>query len=230
MPGLRSLLSRRPEGSPEPAAEQAVAAEQPTEVVPAVPEAAPAQDAPAEQPTVVADAVDATAPTEEAPGDPTAHAPAAQPPAADVPAGADPDDPPSPAFRQRGRLRRRLRYLRRVREIAFRDLGGLLFDLDRFGRERPDLIELKLEGLRAIDAELRALEVALEDEQPVEELREAGIAACARCGAIHGSDAAFCPACGKAVGESGPAPEPAAEDPPADAPPAEQPPAEQPAA
>ena len=32
--------------------------------------------------------------------------------------------PDSPSFRQRGRLRRRLRYLRRVRELGFRDLGG----------------------------------------------------------------------------------------------------------
>ena len=207
MPGLRSrILSRRPSGAPEPAAEQAVAAEQPTEVVPAVAEAPSV-----EQPTVVADVVDATAPSEEAP---------AEAPAPEVPAGADPDAARSPAFRQRGRLRRRLRYLRRVREIAFRDLGGLVFDLDRFGKERPDLIELKLEGLRAIDAELRALEVALEDEQPVEELREAGIAACTRCGAIHGSDAAFCPACGKAAGEPEPVPEPG---PAAEAPPAEQP-------
>jgi hypothetical protein len=105
----------------------------------------------------------------------------------------------APSFRDRGRLRRRLRYLRRVRELGFRDLGGLVFDLDRFGRERPDLVEMKLAGLRSIDGELRALEVALDDARPIEELQEPGIAACLHCGALHGSEAKFCPACGKGV-------------------------------
>lgn len=225
MPGLRSrILSRRPAGAPAPADEQVAAAEQPTEVLSAVGEPAAAEAPPAEQPTDVQPSVEEpNVPIGTADGAHTDALPEA--PATDVPAGADPDAPRSPAFRHRGRLRRRLRYLRRVREIAFRDLGGLVFDLDRFGKDRPDLIKLKLEGLQAIDAELRALEVALDDEQPVEELREAGIAACARCGAIHGSDAAFCPACGRAIGEPEPEPmpEPAADEPPADAPPAEQP-------
>jgi hypothetical protein len=129
-----------------------------------------------------------------------AEAPAPPPPPqADVPAGLDPVEPAppaSPSFRERGQLRRRLRYLRRVRELGFRDLGGLVFDQHRFARPNPDLLEAKLAALRAIDHELRALEVALDDRRALHELREPGIAACVRCGALHGSDANFCPSCG----------------------------------
>lgn len=100
-----------------------------------------------------------------------------------------------PSFRERGRMRRRLRYLRRVRELAFRDLGGLVFDLHRFGRAREDLVVAKLDRLADIDTELRALEVALDDRQDVLVLREAGVSACPRCGSLHGTDANFCPNC-----------------------------------
>ncbi|HYF25466.1 MAG TPA: zinc ribbon domain-containing protein, partial [Baekduia sp.] len=113
-----------------------------------------------------------------------------------MPAGAEPQELQAPSFRDRGRLRRRLRYLRRVRELGFRDLGGLVFDLDRFGRQGDHLVRGKLAALRAVDDELRALERALDERRDVLELREPGIAACPRCGALHGSDARFCPSCG----------------------------------
>jgi hypothetical protein len=119
-----------------------------------------------------------------------------------LPAGADVVSTPSPqrpGFRERGRLRRRLRYLRRVRELGFRDLGGLVFDLDRFGRDRQDLVRAKVEALAGVDAELRELEVALADVQTVHELHEPGVAGCPRCGSLHGSDARFCPSCGLAL-------------------------------
>lgn len=128
------------------------------------------------------------------------------------PAGLEPQDPavpPEPSFKDRGRLRRRLRHLRRVRELGFRDLGGLVFDLHRFGRRGDALVAQKLNALAAVDRELRALERALQDQRPFHELREPGLAACPRCAAIHGSDARFCPACGTnlrgplAVGEVG---------------------------
>jgi hypothetical protein len=115
--------------------------------------------------------------------------------------------PVKPGFRDRGRLRRRLRYLRRVRELGFRDLGGLVFDQHRFNRPNEELVRGKLAALHAVDAELRALEVLLGDPRPIHELREPGITACMRCGTIHGSDARFCPNCGlqvrgpRAVGE-----------------------------
>jgi hypothetical protein len=113
------------------------------------------------------------------------------------------------SFRDRGRLRRRLRFLRRARELAFRDVGGLIFDMRRFGRERPDLVEAKLGALAAVDQELRALERALDDRRPIHELREPGLSSCPRCGALHASEDNFCPRCGlqfggpQAMGEVG---------------------------
>jgi hypothetical protein len=117
-------------------------------------------------------------------------------------AGVDPAAATTPlksSFRDRGRLRRRLRYLRRVRELGFRDLGGLVFDQHRFNRPNEELVRSKLAALQAVDGELRALEALLDDQRPIHELREPGITACVRCGAIHGSDARFCPSCGVPV-------------------------------
>jgi hypothetical protein len=108
--------------------------------------------------------------------------------------------PAQPSFRDRGKLRRRLRFLRRARELAFRDIGGLMFDMRRFGRERPDLVESKIGALAAVDTELRALERILDDRRPLHELREPGITSCARCGALHSSESNFCPHCGLQVG------------------------------
>ncbi|HEX6745189.1 MAG TPA: zinc-ribbon domain-containing protein [Solirubrobacteraceae bacterium] len=119
-------------------------------------------------------------------------------PEAEVPAGQEPV-PDRPSFRQRGRLRRRLRYLRRVRELGFRDLGGLIFDQHRFSRVNTTLVDGKLQALVAVDGELRALEHALDDRRPLTELREPGISVCSRCGALHGSEARFCPSCGTPV-------------------------------
>jgi hypothetical protein len=108
--------------------------------------------------------------------------------------------PDQPGFRDRGRLRRRLRFLRRARELAFRDIGGLMFDMRRFGRERSDLVESKIGALAAVDAELRALERILDDRRQLHELREPGITSCPRCGALHASESNFCPHCGLQVG------------------------------
>ncbi|MFL5846766.1 MAG: hypothetical protein ACJ762_18945 [Solirubrobacteraceae bacterium] len=212
------ILSRRASGAPDtapgspaetPAADGNVAdpapAEQATTVMPAATEEplAPA-DAPPTPEEIAA--VETGTPVAEIT---EAEVAAAVDPEADLPAGADAPPPPTPSFLSRGKLRRRLRYLRRVREIGFRDLGGLVLDLDRFGRDRPDLVELKLAGLKSIDAELRALEIALDDAPETEELFEPGISSCAACGSIHGSDARFCPSCGTPVGGA-PAEPPAA--------------------
>ena len=105
----------------------------------------------------------------------------------------------SPGFSERGRMRRRMRFLRKARELAYRDLGGLVFDLHRFGRRNDALVLAKLETIGRIDTELRALEAALAEHRPVTVLREAGVAACPRCAAIHGSDDRFCPNCGLAM-------------------------------
>jgi hypothetical protein len=112
----------------------------------------------------------------------------------------------TPSWKERGRARRRLRYLRRARELALRDLGGLIFDLHRFGRERPDLIKAKLEALSTLDAERRALETVLDDRRELDILREPGLASCPRCGALHASDDRFCSGCGLPLGSAAPLP------------------------
>ena len=176
---MARIRSRRADVSPQAALSQdapgSVAAPAPT----------PDGQATAPQPVV--------AEPEAAPAD----APAAVVPAADaLPAGTEPAAVAAPGFRERGRMRRRLRYLRRLRELGFRDVGGLVFDLDRFGRSRDDLVRAKLDALAAVDTELRTLEVALDDVRPLHELHEPGIASCPRCGALHGSEARYCPSCG----------------------------------
>jgi ribosomal protein L40E len=167
---------------------------------------------------------------------PSQPPPTAEQQAPDVPAGQEPI-PDRPSFRQRGRLRRRLRYLRRVRELGFRDLGGLVFDQHKFASLNEELVRSKLTALAAVDAELRTLEHALDDRRPLTELREPGISVCSRCGALHGSDARFCPSCGvpvrgpRAIAEVGeavsmPVGQPGAFAAPSTPPPSAQPPAQ----
>ncbi len=135
------------------------------------------------------------------------------------PAGTTGSAPGAPGFGARGRMRRRARFLRKARELAYRDLGGLVYSLHRFGQRNDALVLAKLETIARIDNELRGLESALAEHQPVTVLREAGVAACQRCAAIHGSDDRFCPNCGLAM-------DPGAERPVASAaaPPPAQPP------
>jgi hypothetical protein len=94
-------------------------------------------------------------------------------------------------------MRSRVRYLRRLREIQLRDLGGFMLELERFGRSRPELVKEKLAGAADTDRELRSLEAALRERRPLRELREAGIGgACSTCGTVHGSADRFCSWCG----------------------------------
>jgi hypothetical protein len=124
---------------------------------------------------------------------PPTPADASPAPPADAPGGL----PPEPAgFHSRGRARRRARFLRKARELAYRDLGGLVFNLHRFGQRNDALVLAKLTTLGQIDTELRAIEGALGESRPITVLREAGITACPRCAAIHSSEDSFCPSCG----------------------------------
>ena len=130
---------------------------------------------------------------------------ATEPPAAAGEAAAQAPLPARrPGFRERGRLRRRLRFLREARELGFRDLGGLVFDQHRFQRPNGALVQGKVSAIDAADRELRMIEDVLGARRPYEELFVAGVSACQRCGALHGSDARFCPQCGLAF--SGPRP------------------------
>ena len=107
---------------------------------------------------------------------------------------------------------------------AYRDLGGLVFSLHRFGQRNDALVLAKLGTIGQIDGELRTLEGALGERETVTVLREAGITACPRCAAIHSSEDRFCPHCGLAMGRHPDLPIGVAPAPPA-APPPPRPPA-----
>src|SRR5438128_1317602 len=81
-------------------------------------------------------------------------------------------------------------------KLAYRDLGGLVFNLHRFGKRNDALVLAKLSTIARIDGELRGLESALGESRRVTVLREAGVTACPRCAAIHSSEDRFCPSCG----------------------------------
>ena len=198
---------------------------------PPTPDAAPTPDAPptrgqpVEQPTEVKPPPDAPWVTiaagpsvEEAPApdpvvpqpEPVAEEPEPAATPAPVAAVSEPGPlPPTPepvpptasSFLQRGRVRRRARYLRQLRELQLRDLGGFMVELQRRGRQRPDLVQAKLAEALRTDEELRGLDRALGTDQPLRELREPGIGgACGNCGALHGSRDKFCASCGEPVG------------------------------
>ena len=190
--------------------------------------------------------------------DPAAPRPTTRPPTPlaemrDLPAGLEVEELRSPrlATERRSRLRRRTRYLRRVRELLLRDLGGLVYEIHRStGGDRghhEGLVRAKAERLAALDAELFALEKRLGSEHPETVLREPGVGgSCPSCGELHASDARYCSACGtpltgrapeeqRALEAGPPTDEPAAEDPQAaearraeDAPTVAQPPTESP--
>jgi hypothetical protein len=96
-----------------------------------------------------------------------------------------------------------VRYLRKLREVQLRDLGGFLLELHRYNRERPDLVRAKVEYAANTDRELKGLEMALDGTPSLREMREAGIGgACAHCGAVHGSADRFCSSCGERLGRA----------------------------
>jgi zinc ribbon protein len=182
-----------PDPAAPPAATPAPAAAPPAAPAPAPP-AVPVPPVPAQPHAIPTPPVTAQHP--QAVPAPPVPAPQAVPAEAQAAAPAE----PTVDFRQRGQLRRRLRFLRRRRELELRDLGGLVFDLHRFATNRPDLVEAKLATLAATDGERRALETALEGEYPLRELREAGIGGvCPACGTLFASDARFCSHCGTSL-------------------------------
>jgi hypothetical protein len=102
-------------------------------------------------------------------------------------------------------MRRRARYLRQLRELQLRDIGGFVLEQHRFGRERPELVQDKVTSAALTDRELRALEQALGEHGPTRELREPGIGgACFNCGAVHGSRDRYCAACGTPLAAEAP--------------------------
>ena len=105
--------------------------------------------------------------------------------------------PGATGFMQRAVLRRRVRFLRRRRELALHDLGGFVFEAHRLGEEPDAVLAAKLAAIDALDGELAMLQRALGQREELAVLREPGIASCPVCATIHESAANFCPGCGR---------------------------------
>jgi hypothetical protein len=122
-------------------------------------------------------------------------------PGRDLPAGVDLDelrDVPADSA-TRGKLRRRIGYLRQVRELLLRDLGGFYAEAHR-SEQGPDahrrLLDAKARRLTTLDAEVRELEARLSEPHAETVLREPGIGGtCPECGELYGSGARFCSRC-----------------------------------
>ena len=87
-----------------------------------------------------------------------------------VPAGQEApaaDAPPAPITVERGSMRKRVRRLGRIREVLLRELGALMVEMRRLGRDNPELIARKSAEIVAIDEELRGLREALGERQTV---------------------------------------------------------------
>jgi hypothetical protein len=115
-----------------------------------------------------------------------------------LPAGVSPEDLERRRRAARpGKVRRRARFLRRARELALRDLGGLVYEAARRDQDVGKLVREKVAHLGVIDSELHALEAELGTPRGETVLREPGVGGtCPRCGELHASDARFCSRCG----------------------------------
>src|SRR4051812_272810 len=117
----------------------------------------------------------------------------------DVPAGiergADAVAPSGP--RERARLRRRLRELRRLREAQLLELGALVLEAHKHGRDDSPVIKSKAAEAAATDTEVRAVADALETGGGLDTIISAGIAGpCPTCGTLASTAARFCVTCG----------------------------------
>jgi hypothetical protein len=117
----------------------------------------------------------------------------------DVPAGIDRGASavaPS-SSRERGRMRRRLRELRRLREAQLIELGALVLEAHRHGRDDSPVIKSKAAEAAATDAEARAVAQALETDAGLDTIVSAGIAGpCPTCGTLTSTAWRFCSTCG----------------------------------
>jgi hypothetical protein len=125
-----------------------------------------------------------------------------------LPAGQEPpaeDAAPTPTTAERGSMRKRARRLTRLREVQLRELGALVVEMRRLGRENRELVERKAADLLALDEELRGLRAALGQGETVAQVVAAGVAGtCRRCDTLMASDDRFCPDCGLGVDEAYP--------------------------
>jgi hypothetical protein len=208
MSGLMRRLTRGRAATGDEGTPQATAASEPVSATPDAQQggsglpadgaAATSTDEPAT--TVLGPSADGSAPaTTAAPAGETAGA--TEQPSSDLPAGVDPGRLAAvPSSARRGQLRRRLRYLRAVREVLLRDIGGFYYEAQRAedGVEpHRALLDAKAGRLARLDEEVRDLESRLGETRGTTLLREPGLGGtCPHCGELHASDARFCSRCG----------------------------------
>src|SRR3954469_844346 len=95
--------------------------------------------------------------------------------------------------RERGRMRRRLRELRRLREAQLLELGALTLEAHRHARDDSPVIKSKAAEAAATDAEVRALAESLDPDAGLDSVVAAGIAGpCPTCGNLASTAARFC--------------------------------------
>jgi hypothetical protein len=120
----------------------------------------------------------------------------------DVPAGLERngDAPTATSSRERGRIRRRLREVRRLREAGLLELGALVLEAHRHERDDSPVIKRKAAEVAALDDEAQALASALATDAGLESVIVTGISGpCPTCGVLSSTSSRFCPVCGTAL-------------------------------
>jgi hypothetical protein len=137
---------------------------------------------------------------------PLIEEPLPQPLDPNMPAGLEPAELAAlPPAGRRGRLRRRLRYLRRARELMLRDLGGLVFEIHRTAggdvTAHRAVLGAKVQRIANVDREAHAIEDALSAPRGDAVVFQPGIGGtCPVCSELYGSAARFCANCGTPLG------------------------------
>jgi hypothetical protein len=101
-----------------------------------------------------------------------------------------------PSLRRRTALRRRIRVLEARRDELLRDLGGLVFELSRRDRARPDLVQGKTAALGEVTGELESIAAELGGNPSASPAIATSRPQCPACGALHGAADVYCAACG----------------------------------
>lgn len=118
-----------------------------------------------------------------------------------VPAGTDPGEQEAaakrPGSRERGAIRRRLRQQRKLRDAVLMELGALVMEAHRHGRDDAGVVKSKAAEAAAVDAEAVALAETLNEGGDLARLTATGLAApCHACGTLVSTRARFCEQCG----------------------------------
>jgi hypothetical protein len=116
------------------------------------------------------------------------------------PAPMPPPDPLAAASAgpaERGKLRRRLRRLKRVRHKQLAELGLLVVDARKHANgSRPEVLERRAAEAAEVDRQVRELQHAVDAHADRRELATGVAGTCRSCGDLLSTEDRFCPACG----------------------------------